>query len=337
MFEPAVPEVLERQAAQGRVVQADDGRFELALHQHGLLRPLTGAELSDGTLRYLFLVAALLSPRPPALLVLNEPETSLHPDLLRALGALVHAAARETQVVVVTHAAPLVAALRDATASGAADLPGPDDLLEVELVRSPFGETTVAGLMPNAIMNNGEACVAQTRILASRSRYDDVVDAVATAAAAMKVGDPLDPETAVGPMFASRHRDRVEGYIAKGRDEGARVVTGGGRPPGLDKGWYVEPTIFADVDNGMTIAQEEIFGPVLAVIPYDDVDDALTALEHLAPAFAPGARIVLEHAARRAPRESALLATTRTRAYGDTALAFLAAAASPSPDDGHEE
>jgi aldehyde dehydrogenase (NAD+) len=136
-------------------------------------------------------------------------------------------------------------------------------------------ESTVAGLMPNAIMNNGEACVAQTRILASRSRYDDVVDAIATAAAAMKVGDPLDPETAVGPMFASRHRDRVEGYIAKGRDEGARVVTGGGRPAGLDKGWYVEPTIFADVDNGMTIAQEEIFGPVVAVIPYDGEDEAV--------------------------------------------------------------
>jgi len=136
-------------------------------------------------------------------------------------------------------------------------------------------ESTVAGLMPNAIMNNGEACVAQTRILASRARYGDVVDAVATAAAAMKVGDPLDPATEVGPMFASRHRDRVEGYIAKGRDEGARVVTGGGRPAGFDKGWYVEPTIFADVDNTMTIAQEEIFGPVLSVIPYDDVDDAV--------------------------------------------------------------
>jgi predicted ATPase len=126
-------------------VRADDGRFAIAFHQHGLLRPLTGAELSDGTLRYLFLVAALLSPRPPALLVLNEPETSLHPDLLPALGALVHAAARETQVVVVTHAGALVDALRDATASGAPDLPGPAELLEVELVRSPFGETAVAG------------------------------------------------------------------------------------------------------------------------------------------------------------------------------------------------
>ncbi|MFN8026673.1 MAG: aldehyde dehydrogenase [Acidimicrobiia bacterium] len=136
-------------------------------------------------------------------------------------------------------------------------------------------DTTIAGLLPIAIMNNGQACVAQTRILASRSRYDEVVDALAGAASAMKVGDPLDPETALGPMFAQRHRDRVESYIAKGRDEGARVVTGGGRPAGLDKGWYVEPTIFADVDNRMTIAQEEIFGPVVAVIPYDDVDDAV--------------------------------------------------------------
>ncbi len=134
---------------------------------------------------------------------------------------------------------------------------------------------TIPGLMPNALMNNGEACVAQTRILASRDRYDEVVDAVATAAAASKVGEPLDQETVVGPLFASRHRDRVEGYIAKGREEGARVVVGGGRPAGFDKGWYVEPTVFADVNNQMTIAQEEIFGPVLVVIPYDDVADAV--------------------------------------------------------------
>src|SRR5947209_4523491 len=134
---------------------------------------------------------------------------------------------------------------------------------------------TVEGLKFASIMNNGQACVAQTRILASRDRYAEVVDAVATAAAAMKIGDPLDPATEVGPLFAQRHRERVEGYIAKGRDEGARVVTGGGRPAGFDKGWYVEPTIFADVDNQMVIAQEEIFGPVLAVIPYDDVDDAV--------------------------------------------------------------
>jgi aldehyde dehydrogenase (NAD+) len=135
--------------------------------------------------------------------------------------------------------------------------------------------TTIPGLMPTALMNNGEACVAQTRILASRSRYDEVVEALAEAVSGSKVGEPLDQETVIGPLFASRQRDRVEGYIAKGKDEGARLVTGGGRPAGFDKGWYVEPTLFADVDNRMTIAQEEIFGPVLVAIPYDDVDDAL--------------------------------------------------------------
>ena len=124
-------------------------------------------------------------------------------------------------------------------------------------------------------MNNGQACIAQTRILASRARYDDVVDALAAAMSAAKVGAPLDPETVVGPLVASRQRDRVEGFIAKGREEGARVVVGGGRPAEFETGWFVEPTVFADVDNKMTIAQEEIFGPVLAVIPYDSPDDAV--------------------------------------------------------------
>ena len=91
----------------------------------------------------------------------------------------------------------------------------------------------------------------------------------------MKVGDPTDMETGIGPLVAERQRERVEGYIAIGRDEGARITTGGGRPDGFDKGWWVEPTVFADVDNKMRIAQEEIFGPVLAVIPYEDTADAV--------------------------------------------------------------
>ena len=135
--------------------------------------------------------------------------------------------------------------------------------------------SAIPGLLPNSIMNNGQACIAQTRILASRERYNDVVDALASAMSAAKVGAPLDPETIVGPLVASRERDRVEGFIAKGREEGARVVVGGGRPAEFDKGWFVEPTVFADVDNKMTIAQEEIFGPVLAVIPYESPDDAV--------------------------------------------------------------
>jgi aldehyde dehydrogenase (NAD+) len=89
------------------------------------------------------------------------------------------------------------------------------------------------------------------------------------------VGDPLAPETTMGPLVAERQRARVEGYITSGIEEGARVVTGGGRPPGLDTGWFVEPTVFADVSGKMRIAREEIFGPVVAVLPYDTEEDAV--------------------------------------------------------------
>ena len=134
--------------------------------------------------------------------------------------------------------------------------------------------TALPELLASGVMNNGQACVAQTRILAPRSRYDEIVDAITTAVGEMKVGDPTDFETEVGPLIAERQRDRVEGYIAKGRDEGARLTVGGGRPD-LDKGWFVEPTVFADVTNQMTIAREEIFGPVLSIIPVDDDAQAI--------------------------------------------------------------
>ncbi|MGH9113885.1 MAG: aldehyde dehydrogenase [Acidimicrobiales bacterium] len=135
--------------------------------------------------------------------------------------------------------------------------------------------STLPMLMPNTLMNNGEACVAQSRILVPRSRYEEVVDAVAEAVEGMTVGDPTDPAVAVGPLVAERQRERVLGYIAKGRSEGAKLAVGGGRPAGLDKGWFVEPTLFVDVDSKMTIAQEEIFGPVLSVLAYDDEADAV--------------------------------------------------------------
>jgi len=134
---------------------------------------------------------------------------------------------------------------------------------------------TLPSLMPNAIMNNGQACLAQTRILAPRSRYGEVVEAVVGAVEAMKVGDPMDRSVAVGPLAAARQRERVEGYLALGKKEGARVAIGGGRPKGLGRGWFVEPTVFADVDNRMRIAREEIFGPVLCVIPYEGDEEAL--------------------------------------------------------------
>lgn len=137
-------------------------------------------------------------------------------------------------------------------------------------------EQTVAGLQFASLMNNGQACVAQTRILASRDRYDDVVDALASMVSALKVGNPADAETEVGPLVAQRQQERVEKYIALGQEEGARLVVGGnGLPTGIEHGWYVQPTVFADATNDMRIAREEIFGPVLTVIPFSDVDDAV--------------------------------------------------------------
>ncbi len=135
---------------------------------------------------------------------------------------------------------------------------------------------TMQGLKFASLMNNGQACVAQTRILASRDRYDEVVDAVSGMVGALAVGDPQDEATEVGPLVAERQQERVEKYIALGQEEGAKVAVGGNGPPaGFDKGWYVNPTVFSGVDNTMRIAREEIFGPVLAVIPYDDADDAV--------------------------------------------------------------
>jgi betaine-aldehyde dehydrogenase len=135
-------------------------------------------------------------------------------------------------------------------------------------------DSVVPALLPFAIMMSGQQCLAQTRILAHRTRYKETVDAISQAAAEMAVGDPHDPTTEVGPLVAERQRQRVEEYIASGQQEGARITVGGRRPVSQPKGWYVEPTIFADVESSMRIAREEIFGPVLVVIPFDDDDDA---------------------------------------------------------------
>ncbi len=135
---------------------------------------------------------------------------------------------------------------------------------------------TLEGLKFTALMNSGQACVAQTRVLVPVGRHDEIADALAATVASMKVGDPSDPASELGPMVARRQQERVEKYIALGQEEGARLLTGGtGRPAGLDTGWYVRPTVFAGVDNRMRIAQEEIFGPVLSVIPYGSVEEAV--------------------------------------------------------------
>ncbi|MER5882471.1 aldehyde dehydrogenase [Streptomyces sp. NPDC001941] len=136
-------------------------------------------------------------------------------------------------------------------------------------------DAAVAGIVPAAWMNNGQACVAQTRVLAPRSRYDEVAEALAAAAGALKVGDPLDPATQIGPLVAKRQQQRSLDYIRIGQEEGAKLLTGGGRPAGLERGWYVEPTLFGGVDNSMRIAREEIFGPVICLIPYGDEAEAL--------------------------------------------------------------
>ncbi|MFH9958894.1 aldehyde dehydrogenase [Streptomyces roseolus] len=135
--------------------------------------------------------------------------------------------------------------------------------------------TAVAGIVPAAWMNNGQACVAQTRILVPRSRYEEYAEAFSAAASALVVGDPLDPATQLGPLVARRQQRRSLDYIGIGQAEGAKLLAGGGRPEGLDRGWYVEPTLFGDVDNAMRIAREEIFGPVICLLPYGDEAEAL--------------------------------------------------------------
>ena len=124
-------------------------------------------------------------------------------------------------------------------------------------------------------VNSGQVCVALSRMLVPRSRYDEVVGRVKEIAETMSVGDPQS-DVNLGPLVSSTQRDRVRSYIERGVAEGARLVTGGATAPDdLPSGYYVRPTVFADVDNSMTIAQEEIFGPVLSLIPYDDEDDAV--------------------------------------------------------------
>jgi aldehyde dehydrogenase (NAD+) len=127
-----------------------------------------------------------------------------------------------------------------------------------------------------AFMNSGQACAAGTRLLVPKSRLDEVKRAIRDEMRAFTVGDPADPNSAVGPMVSQKQYERVESYIRKGIEEGAEVLVGGeGHPKGLEAGYFVKPTVFVNVKNDMTIAQEEIFGPVLCVITYDSEDEAI--------------------------------------------------------------
>lgn len=135
--------------------------------------------------------------------------------------------------------------------------------------------TFLAGLGTASFMNNSQTCTTQSRILVHRSRYDEVVDALADYTRNLSVGNPLDPSVEIGPMASETHLNRVLGYIEVGRNSDARLVSGGGRPAGQDRGWFVEPTVFADVKNTDQLAREEVFGPVMAVMPFDGDDDAV--------------------------------------------------------------
>ncbi|NLR73039.1 aldehyde dehydrogenase [Novosphingobium sp. ERN07] len=130
-------------------------------------------------------------------------------------------------------------------------------------------------LAPLVTMLCGQACINFSRILVPRARYDAYVESLASAMQAVTVGDPEDIATMMGPLAMARHRDKVFSYIERGRAEGARIATGGGRPVGMERGYFIEPTVFADASNSMTIAQEEIFGPVTAVIPYATEEEAI--------------------------------------------------------------
>ncbi|MBO9377236.1 aldehyde dehydrogenase family protein [Sphingomonas histidinilytica] len=136
-------------------------------------------------------------------------------------------------------------------------------------------ETVVAGIMPNLVGLCGQQCAAFSRILVPAARKAEIVEAMAAAMQAVTVGDPFDQATQMGPLVTRNQHGRVFGYIEKGKAEGARLVTGGGRPAHLPKGWFVEPTLFADASNDMAIAREEIFGPVGTIIAYDDEEQAI--------------------------------------------------------------
>ena len=136
-------------------------------------------------------------------------------------------------------------------------------------------DTLITALPQVMWANSGQVCTAQTRLLVPSHRYDEIVDAVVASAREVTVGDPRDEQTLMGPLVSDTHRSRVLSYIEAGLAEGAKLATGGGRPAGLERGWFVEPTVFTDVESSMRIAQEEIFGPVLSVLRYTDEDEAL--------------------------------------------------------------
>ena len=126
-----------------------------------------------------------------------------------------------------------------------------------------------------ALLNSGQCCYATTRVLAPESRYDEIVEQLTSFVSALTIGDPLSPDTQVGPLTTARQRDRFESYLSAGIADGGKLTTGGNRPADLPEGWFVTPAVMADVDNSSRIAQEEVFGPLLTVTSYSGEDEAV--------------------------------------------------------------
>jgi acyl-CoA reductase-like NAD-dependent aldehyde dehydrogenase len=135
--------------------------------------------------------------------------------------------------------------------------------------------TAVTAIGSTFAFHTGQICTAPTRAVVHRSVYDEVVDKLAGFAKVLKVGPPMEADTVVGPLISAAQRERVEGYVELGVKEGAELVAGGGRPDGLERGYYVEPTLLAGASNDMRVAREEIFGPVVVVIAFDDEEEAV--------------------------------------------------------------
>jgi betaine-aldehyde dehydrogenase len=246
----------------------------------------------------LFIMAMKLGPclaSGSTMVLKPAPETALDPYLLAEAvldaglppGVVnIVAATRESSEYIVTHPGVDKVSFTGSTATGARigalcgeqikrvtlELGGKSAAILLDDVDI---EAQLQNLIMAGLLNNGQACAAQTRILAPRSRYKELVDALAAGVGAMPVGDPTDPATAIGPVVAERQRDKIVGLLESGKSQGAKVALGGGTPAHLPKGWFIEPTVFYDVDNSMRIAREEIFGPVLSVIQYDTEDDAV--------------------------------------------------------------
>jgi aldehyde dehydrogenase (NAD+) len=199
---------------------------------------------------------------------------------------IVHGTGRPVGEAIVTHPGVAMVSFTGSVAAGrrVAALAG-DRICKVTLElggKSPCVlledgplEQAVAMCVKHAMLNSGQTCNAWTRLVVPRPRLREVEEVVSATLRTLPLGDPLDPATRLGPLVSATQRDRVERYLIAARQEGARLVSGGRRPPTFTKGFYIEPTVFSDVRSAMTIAQEEIFGPVLAVLPYDNEEEAV--------------------------------------------------------------